>query len=202
MADHQKKLVRRTTDILQRFPIRTPTVREIEECDAVFILGEDLTNVAPRMALAVRQSVRQQPMEAVTKLKIPLWLDFGVRDAIQGAKGPLYIATPCGTRLDDVAAATFHGAPDDLARLGFAVAHALDSDAPASQDWLLATEIAQALNRAKKPLVICGTSCTSEAVIEAAANVAMAAKAKLSFTAPECNTVGVSLLAANPLSGK
>ena len=44
--------------------------------------------------------------------------------------------------------------------------------------------------RAKKPLVISGTSCASEAVIQAAANVAMAAHAALSFTAPECNSVG------------
>jgi NADH-quinone oxidoreductase subunit G len=201
MADHEEKVVRRMIDILQRFPVRTPTVREIEECDAVFVLGEDLTNVAPRMALAVRQSVRQQPMEAVKKLKLPQWLDFGVRDAIQDAKGPLYIATPYGTRLDDVATATFHAAPDDLARLGFAVAHALDSGAPPSQDRPLAAEIARALKNAKRPLVISGTSCASEAIIQAAANVAMAAKAKLSFTAAECNSVGLSLLSANPLSG-
>ena len=44
---------------LRRGLVRTPTLREIEECDAVFILGEDITNVAPRMALSVRQSVRQ-----------------------------------------------------------------------------------------------------------------------------------------------
>ena len=63
MADHEVKLVRLTIEILGRGPMRTPTLREIEESDAVFILGEDLTNVAPRMALSVRQSVRQQPME-------------------------------------------------------------------------------------------------------------------------------------------
>ena len=72
-------------------------------------------------------------MEIAKKLKIPLWMDHGVRDAMQGAKGPLYIATPYATRLDEVATATFHAAPDDLARLGFAVAHALDSRAPV--DW-------------------------------------------------------------------
>jgi NADH-quinone oxidoreductase subunit G len=200
MADHEAKLVRLMIDILQRGPMRTPTVREIEECDAVFILGEDLTNVAPRLALSVRQSVRQQPMEEVKKLKVPLWLDFGVRDAMQDAKGPLYIATPCRTRLDDVATATFHAAPEDLARFGFAIAHALDSDAPASQDWPLAGEIARALKTAKKPLVISGASCASEAVIQAAANVAMAAHAALSFTTPECNSVGTTLLGGNPLS--
>jgi NADH-quinone oxidoreductase subunit G len=203
MADHEVKLVRLTLEILRRGPMRTPTQREIEESDAVFILGEDLTNVSPRMALSVRQSVRQQPMEAVMKLKIPRWLDFGVRDAMQDAKGPLYVATPCNTRLDDVATSTFHAAPDDLARLGFAVAHALDSNAPAVpqvDDWPLAVEIARALKAAKKPLVISGTSCSSEAVIQAAANVAMGAHAALSFTAPECNTVGAALMGGNPLT--
>ncbi len=203
LADQEAKLIRQMLEILRRSPVRTPTLREIEECDAVFILGEDLTNVAPRMALAVRQSVRQQPMETVKKLKIPLWLDFGVRDAMQDAKGPLYIVAPYRTRLDDVATATFHAAPDDVARLGFAVAHALDSTAPAVagfDDSTLAGEIAGALKAAKKPLVISGTSCANEAVIRAAANVAKAANAALSFIALECNTVGAALIGESPLS--
>jgi len=200
MADQEASLVGRMVEILRRGPMRTPTLREIEECDAVFILGEDITNVAPRMALAVRQSVRQQPMEIARKLKVPLWMDHGVRDALQDAKGPLYIATPYATRLDDVATGTFHGAPDDLARLGFAVAHALDSSAPSSGDFPLASEIARTLKAARKPLVISGTSCASEAVIQAAANVAITAQAALSYTAPECNTVGAALMGGNPLS--
>jgi len=200
MADAEAKLVGRSIEILRRGPMGTSTLREIEESDAVFILGEDLTNVAPRMALAVRQSVRQQPMEMVKKLKIPLWMDQGVRDAMQGARGPLYIATPHATRLDGVATATFHAAPDDLARLGFAVAHALDSRAPSLGSFPLAGDIARALKAAKKPLVISGTSCASEAVLEAAANVAMAVKAALTFTAPECNSVGATLMGGNPLS--
>lgn len=203
MSDSEAGLVRRMIEILRGGPVRTPTLREIEECDAVFILGEDITNVAPRMALAVRQSVRQQPIEIAKKLNIPLWMDHGVRDAMQGTKGPLYIATPYATRLDDVATSTFRAAPDDLARLGFAVAHALDSRSPAVpalEDWPLASEITSALKAARKPLVISGASCGSEAVIESAANVAMAVKAALSFTVPECNTVGATLMSGSPLS--
>ena len=52
MADDEATLVGRMLEILRRGPVRTPTLREIEECDAVFVLGEDVTNVAPRMALA------------------------------------------------------------------------------------------------------------------------------------------------------
>ena len=200
MADDEARLVERILEILRHRPVRTPTLREIEESDAVLVLGEDVTNVAPRIALALRQSVRQQPMEIVKKLKIPLWMDHGVRDAMQGAKGPLYIATPYATRLDEIATATFHGAPEDLARLGFAVAHALDPSAPSPEDLPLASEIARALKTAKRPLIISGTSCGSEALIQAAANVAMAARAAVSFTAPECNTVGAALMGGKPLS--
>ncbi len=200
MADDEARLIKRMVEILRSGPMRTPTLREIEECDAVFILGEDLTNVAPRMALSVRQSVRQQPKEIAKDLKIPLWLDHGVRDAVQGAQGPLYIATPYATRLDDVATATFHAAPDDLARLGFAVAHALDPRAPSLGEFPIAAEIAGALKAAKKPLVISGTSCASEAVLQAATNVALAVNAALSFTAPECNSVGETLMGGSPLS--
>jgi NADH-quinone oxidoreductase subunit G len=203
MNDAEASLVGRMIEILRRGPMRTPTLREVEESDAVFILGEDLTNIAPRMALAVRQSVRQQPIEIAKKLNIPLWMDHGVRDAMQDAKGPLYIATPYATRLDDVATATFHAAPDDLARLGFAVAHALDPRSPAVpalEDCPLANEIARALKAAKRPLIISGASCGSEAVIQAAANVAMAVQAAVSFTVPECNTVGATLMGGSPLS--
>jgi len=200
MADHEARLVESMIGILRGGPMRTPSLREIEECDAVFILGEDITSVAPRMALSVRQAIRQQPMEIAKGLKIPLWLDHGVRDALQDARGPLYIATPYATRLDEVATATFRAAPDDLARLGFAVAHALDPRAPSPDEFPLAAEIARALKAARRPLVISGASCGSEAVIEAAANIARAGKAALSFTVPECNTVGAAILGGRPLS--
>ena len=71
---------------------------------------------------------------------------------------------------------------------------------PTVDEWPLASEIARALKSARRPLVISGTSCASAALIEAAANVAMAANAALSFTAPECNSVGLTLMDGNPLS--
>lgn len=40
-------------------------MREIESYDAVLILGEDLTQTAPRMALSVRQAA---------KIKLAKWL--------------------------------------------------------------------------------------------------------------------------------
>ena len=198
-------LLKLMLDALRNGPAHTPSLREVESADAVFILGEDVTNVAPRMALSLRQSVRQQPMEIAERLHIPLWMDHGVREAVQEERGPLFIASTGATRLDDIATRTYRAAPDDQARLGFAVANALDPRAPAPSNLAeamltLAAEIAQALKEAKRPLVISGPSNRSAALIQAAANVAWALPgASLAFTAPECNSVGLALMDAPAL---
>jgi NADH-quinone oxidoreductase subunit G len=201
----ESRLLRLMLHILRSGPARTPSLREIEACDAVFILGEDVINVAPRMALSLRQAVRQQPMRIAEALKIPLWMDHGVREAIQERKGPLFIASLAATRLDDIAARAFRGAPEDLARLGFAVANSIDESAPVAADLpgstrSLAAEIAQALKSAKRPLIISGPSLHSAALIQAAANIAWALPgASLAFTAPECNSIGLALMDAPAL---
>jgi NADH-quinone oxidoreductase subunit G len=201
IAGPEARLLLLILDILRRGAARTPSLREIEEADAVLILGEDLTNVAPRMALSVRQSVRQQPMSIADRLKVPRWMDQAVREVVQDAKGPLFIASASATRLDDVATRTFRGAPDDLARLGFAVAHLLDQGAPPPGDMPDgANEIAEALRNAKSPVVISGPTLRSAALIQAAANVAWARPGTaLAYTAPECNSIGLALMDASTL---
>src|SRR6185437_13328798 len=128
----------------------------------------------------------------------------------QDAKGPLFIATPAATRLDEVATKTYRAAPDDVARIGFAVAGALDEQAPAVPDLSselhdLAKGIANALKQAQRPVVIAGGSCNSTAIIHAAANVARAlfiagVPSALSFIVPECNSFGLVLMNGRPLS--
>ncbi|WDT81280.1 MAG: hypothetical protein MPW14_05905 [Candidatus Manganitrophus sp.] len=69
--------------------------------------------------------------------------------------------------------------PEELARLGFAVAHAVDPNAPAvsglprrSARW--PTGLPRSLKAAERPLVVAGMSLNSEAMIHAAANIASA----------------------------
>ena len=189
---------------------RAASLRDVEQCDAVLILGEDVADTAPRLALALRQSARRKPMELVEKLKIPAWNDAAVREVIQDRSGPFFIATPYATRLDDVATQTYHAAPENLARLGFAVAHELDNEAPAvpdlsEDDRALAAEIAAALKDAQRPLVVTGAACGDTAVIEAAANVASAMRGEggrgdLCIVLPECNSLGLALMEGRSLA--
>jgi NADH-quinone oxidoreductase subunit G len=205
MSETDFLLMTEIAEIMRRGPAPSPSLNDIRNADAVFVLGEDLTNYAPVTALALRQTVKRRPVEdAVRDLHIPEWQSDAVRTAIQNEKGPLFIAAPYQTRLEDIAAHTYIAAPDDLARLGFAVAHELDANAPAveglPQELVeLSKKIAGVLQKARRPLVISGTGCGSVAVIRAASNVARALcrdgkPAELSFTVPECNSLGLALL--------
>src|SRR5690606_30259518 len=96
----------------------------------------------------------------------------------QGTRYPMVIASVNATRLDDAASHTQRGDPETLARLGFAVANAINGDAPApeSGDALRgeAAAIAEQLLAAAKPLVVAGVSLLEPALLRAAANICTA----------------------------
>jgi NADH-quinone oxidoreductase subunit G len=205
MAPGDDYLVARMLRALRGSRVRTPSLREVESADAVFILGEDVTQTAPLLALAVRQAVKQAPRREAMKLRIPRWDDAALRGLVQQRKGPLFIATTGATRLDEVATTSVRGAPDEIARLGFAVARALDETAPdveglSDGERSLAESIAAALRAAERPVVVSGSGSGSEAIIDAAAQVARALGqerlADLCFAASESNSFGLGLLNA------
>jgi len=208
-SDTEYELLSLQVDIMQRATVRIASLSSAASAEAVFLLGEDVSNTAPMLDLAVRQSVRQKPFEIARKMKIPLWDDKGVRNALQSERGALFIATPQATMLDEIATETYRGAPDEIARLGFAVAHAIDSGATEVSGLdeaanSLAGRIASALTGVSRPLVIAGPGCGSASILRAAANVVQALQAKglaaeLCLTTPEGNSLGLALMQAKPL---
>ncbi|MDT9674253.1 NADH-quinone oxidoreductase subunit NuoG [Pseudomonas sp. JV414] len=196
--------IRLVVQVLKDSPLPIPNMRDIEDHDAIFVLGEDLTQTAARMALALRQSVKGKAEDMADAMRVQPWLDAAVKNIGQNALNPLFIASLAETKLDDVAEECVHAAPDDLARIGFAVAHALDASAPAvegldAEALELAQRIANALLAAKRPLIIAGTSLGSKALIEAAANIAKALKLRekngsISLIVPEANSLGLAML--------
>ncbi len=209
MSGSEARLVAEILDVLRKGPARSPSLREVEESDAVFILGEDVTNTAPVLALALRQAARSASFEAAAKLRISEWDDEAVRRGGADAHTPFFLATLTATRLDDVATEVLRAAPDNIARLGFAVARTLDELAPAVPDLpdamrAQAERIAAQLRQAKRPLIVSGTGCGSEAVLQAAADAAWALcaggrAAQLALSVPECNSMGAGLIGGDSL---
>ena len=183
---------------------RIPSLREMEDADAMLVLGEDVTQTAPRIALALRQASRGRRRELAAAARIADWQAAALGDIGQHERQPLFVASVQATRLDDIARECVRRTPEDLARLGFAVAHAIDPTAPAVTDpdadlAALAARIAATLCAARRPLLVSGSSLGSAALIEAVANIAAALGKRglavgLSLVVPEVNTLGVALL--------
>jgi len=210
LSDSESRLVAACAEILRTGPAQSASLADAARADAVLVLGEDVTNAAPMLALALRQSVLQKGIGEAAHLGVPRWHDAAFREVMQKDTGPLFIATPDSCALDDVATQVLRASPDDIARLGFAVARAIDASAPAPPDLsdetiAMAGRIADSLRAAARPLVVAGPSCGSEVIIRAAANIAWALcrtgrDADICFTAPEANSMGLALLGGESLA--
>jgi NADH-quinone oxidoreductase subunit G len=207
LDDTEHTLLETIAGLMRNGGIHSPSLREVEQADAVLILGEDVTHSAPRLALSLRQTTRNAAFALAGAMNIPLWQDASVRQIQSQARSPLFIASICATRLDDAATGSYCGSPEDIARLGFAIAHCLNHESPApaglsNAENALAAAVAAALKLAKRPLIVSGTSCSSLAVIQAACNVAKALPGQepwLTFTIPECNSLGLAIMGGKRL---
>lgn len=128
--------VMQVLQILRDSGVYTPSLREIESYDAILVLGEDLTQVGARVALSVRQAVKGKAREMAAAQKVADWQIAAIMNIGQHARYPLFMTCLDETRLDDVAAWSYHAPAEKQAQLGFAIAHAIDSSAPAAS-WCL-----------------------------------------------------------------
>ena len=209
ISENEYLITQLAVRILKEGIAHSPSLKEIEKADAIFILGEDLTHTAPMVALAVRQASRTVPMEMAATPDVPKWKDFAMRNSIQDKKSPIYIANSFKTNLDELAETKYTATPENIASLGFAVASILQSNAeeivnPENVNFKLARKIANTLKEAKNPVIITGVHSGSAEILKAAANVASALssagkKTNLSIVFPEVNSLGLGLMGGKPL---
>jgi NADH-quinone oxidoreductase subunit G len=201
-ATAEQTLVTQVLRLQQNSAASIPDIATMESADAVLILGEDVTNTAPRIALALRQSVRNKAYELAAKLGLASWQDAAIRNLAQDQRSPMYIASVADTRLDDVATDRISLAPDDIARLGYAVGDSVAGTPgePLEQSFQQQVDaIASALQSAQRPLIVSGTGSGSGRVPAAAARLADALcangkQAMLCLVVPEANSLGQAML--------
>lgn len=197
-------LLKLQLDIMRSKVFHSPSLKDVEQADAILILGEDITNTAPMLALAVRKATKKAAPGFLEKLKIPVWQAAAVSEAVQEERLPLFVATSYPTKLDEIAASALYLPPSDIATVGNAIAAGIDSSLSAPDDFTdvereFIQNVSKALLNAKNPLIITGPDTLSEEVLFSAVNAANALTKKdknlsLCFTFPEANSLGLLLL--------
>ncbi len=178
LSNQQMAMAATHLSLLNKYIV--PSVAQIEDSDFILILGEDITQTAPRAALAVRQALRNVSFDKAADIGIPSWQDSAVRTIGGTERTPLFALQSTPTKLDEVSQATMLLAPEQLSQciealitkvqlmLGLSVSsekHELLATLPTEKLRLL-EQITQSLLKAKKPLVVTGWSLQSPALLK------------------------------------
>jgi NADH-quinone oxidoreductase subunit G len=184
-----------------------PSQKQIEQSDAIIIIGEDLTNSAPMLALAVRQALFKTAVQKDVRSTIPVWHDSAVRNLVQEDKGYLCVLNTYREELSELADEKYYASPKAITEMVKKIIALLKGETIQTNDTqnreeTLANNIVQQLRNAKNPVVITGTSCYSLSLIRAAADLAATLKNEkqkggISFVVPECNSIGLAMMQAS-----
>jgi NADH-quinone oxidoreductase subunit G len=144
-----------------------PTLTEIEQSDFIFIIDEDITQTASRMALSVRQALRNASIEKAATIGIPSWQDSAVRTLGGNLVTPLFSLQTTATKLDDVSEQSLLLAVDEIANCLLVLANyinvgnedVLDGISESQQGFIKA--FVTAYSSAKRPLILSGWSSQS-----------------------------------------
>ncbi|MGP5102992.1 NADH-quinone oxidoreductase subunit NuoG [Psychrobacter celer] len=183
----QQALVNKCIEVLSTEGIYNPSMADIEAHDAVLVLGEDITQTSSRVALSVRQAAKNEGLKMAAALQTQPWLAEPVKRIAQDALSPVYVVDVTQTKLEDISKVSVVATPEDIVKLGFKVADVIASladdltqivapqadTAERETDAMqaLAQQIAYDLIQADQPLVVSGSSLSSTALIEAAAQI-------------------------------
>jgi len=183
-------------------------LQSLEQADCLLLIGEDVTQTAPRIALAIRQMSRNAGIKQAAALGVPYWSDAEVKNISQSLQSPLHIISHCQTKLDDIATSidTLH--PDQQVLLLDKICHYVslatelgsENNAELSELEQRALAISKDLRHAQRPFITTGIHLAKNAAIFSATLRLSAAlyqlndKAGLICALPQANSLGLALL--------
>lgn len=166
----EHELMSQILEVLSKHP-ETASLEDVRNADAIFVLGEDLTQTAPMLALSIRQNFYKKAQLGAASKGIPDWNDLAIRNAEPALPACLYLAHDSTTKLDSLATQKINL---DLAQI---------------KSWI------PILAAAKNPVIIAGTTLGSKALIDLSIELReITPQAKLCYVLPAANSFGLALL--------
>jgi len=198
-------------------------LKSIEQSDFVLIIGEDLTQTSPRIALSIRQALRNASIEKASSIGVKYWQDSAVRTYGGELLTPLFSLNSLATKLDDVAEIALIITPDNIEKcvtsltmqlanlidfsldsIGFNQQEEINTEKLTDQHQAFIKALMPALLKARKPLITTGWSLQSASLLHAIKQLMKVLQSEqfrtnnsapqLAVIPPQCNSVGLMLL--------
>ncbi|WP_343190404.1 NADH-quinone oxidoreductase subunit NuoG [Buchnera aphidicola (Mollitrichosiphum nigrofasciatum)] len=191
-------------DVLQNSGLYVPTITEVEDYDCILIIGEDITQTAARLALAVRQAVKKKKINQAVANNIHIWNNYGINNFRNNARNFLFLTSNDVTRLDDIAEITYFDNFSNQILFIQSIINIISNKKYKINNFNShiihkINFIVKALLRSKKPLIISGMKNDEIIFLQLAVNVANILKKKnkdvgLILLPSFANGIGVSLM--------
>jgi len=189
VASEQQKLLERAQSNDQII-----SLHDIEKCDFIFVIGEDLTKSSPRMALSIRQACRNAGIDKAAGIGVASWQDSAVRTISGKLNTPFFSMHTTATKLDELTEQHLLLTPDEIEKMVLTLTQAIHSLINESFDNVHENTLAEFSTRqqifisclankliaADKPLIVTGDSLSNVKILAAIEKLTdCLAKAKL-----------------------
>ncbi|CAL4320321.1 NADH-quinone oxidoreductase subunit NuoG [Buchnera aphidicola] len=205
MSKKEISCVKLILNVFKNNQLYIPSLKEIESYDTILIIGEDLTQTSPRVALAVRQAMKKRAKKLAQLNGIPEWNASFVSHIAENHKNSLYIIHTHETKLDDIAEWCYVSSINEQINFLSSISYQIDKTCPNISNlssYLISKAhlISKKIMLSKKVLIICGSHSFSQSLIKSAINIAMSINKKninhvgLTCLTSSSNTLGLGLI--------
>ena len=137
-------------------------LKKLQASDVVLLIGADVTQSAPRIALSIRQMIKNAGIAKAATIGVAYWSAAEVQNIRQDLKSPLHIISSHSTRLDDVACSIDNSHPAQQLALINKICSYLSEDKSGDGDIAIGDNSIEArakaiyldLLRAEKPFIV------------------------------------------------
>ncbi|QCI19262.1 NADH-quinone oxidoreductase subunit NuoG [Buchnera aphidicola] len=210
MLDSEYKNILLFIKLLENSGIKSVSLKEIEECDSILIIGEDITQTSSRMALSIRQAIKMKSTREAIKNNIPYWHSQGIKNFSEGLKNPLFFIGSTKTKLHDIVNCSYIGSIQNQINILNSIydlitkknLYSYKFDKKMQEKVFL---IYNSLVKSKKPLIISGSKSSNSTILKIVFNISQSlyllnSNTKIAFL-PHCtNSIGVSLFGGMTLN--
>ncbi|CAL4319564.1 NADH-quinone oxidoreductase subunit G [Buchnera aphidicola (Chaitophorus sp. 3695)] len=210
MIDIDHECISLILKILKKNTIKIPSLKEVENYDAIFVLGEDITQTSSRLALSIRQALKKISSDKLKFNNIHNWHTLAIQNLSNIANNFLFITNTHKTKLKDISNFSYEANPQEQAYFAFCISENLKNNfiySNALTDYLKEKSIyiTNILLKAKKVLIISGSHSRNLDLIKSSYNIAsnlkkIGLKVGLIFLTPSANSMGVTIINGHSLN--
>jgi len=157
------------------------SLSDIEKCDFILVIGEDITKSSPRVALSIRQACRNAGIDKAAVMGVASWQDSAVRTISGKLNTPFFSMHTTATKLDELTEQYLLLTPDEIEEMVLVLTNAIYSlinedfnnehekqlAKLSTRQQLFISSLTTKLMAAKTPLIITGDSLSSAKILAA-----------------------------------